>query len=184
MSTADTSVAIPAGVWELDPAHSSINFSVRHLMVSKVRGRFTSFQATVTVDDDPLKSSVTVTIDAASIDTRDEQRDGHLRSPDFLDVEKWPTLSFVSTSVRQLGGNRLEIVGDLTIRDVTRSVTLEAEHLGVQADPWGNTRMGFEAKTEFNRKEFGLTWNQALEGGGVLVGDKVTVEIDLEAVKK
>jgi polyisoprenoid-binding protein YceI len=184
MSTADATVAVPAGVWDLDPAHSSVNFSVRHLMVSKVRGRFTSFSAVIRIDEDPMKSEVDVTIDTGSIDTRDEQRDGHLRSPDFLDVEKYPAITFRSTSVSPLGGDRYELKGNLTVKDVTRPVTLEAELQGIQPDPWGNLRMGFEAKTEFNRKDFGLTWNQALEGGGVLVGDKVTVEIDLEAVKQ
>ncbi|HSS10132.1 MAG TPA: YceI family protein [Acidimicrobiales bacterium] len=184
MSTAETSVAVPSGTWELDPAHSSINFSVRHLRVSKVRGRFTSFTSVIKIDDDPLKSEVDVTIDAASIDTRDEQRDAHLRSPDFLDVEKWPTLTFKSTAVRHLGGSRYEIQGHLTVKDVTRPVTLEAELQGIQPDPWGNTRMGFEARTEINRKDFGLTWNMPLEGGGVVVGDKVTIEIEVEAVLK
>jgi polyisoprenoid-binding protein YceI len=184
MSTSDPATPIPAGTWELDPAHSSANFSVRHLMVAKVRGSFTSLSATITIDEDPLKSSVTATIDAGSIGTRDETRDTHLKSPDFLDVEKWPAISFTSGAVRPTGSGTYEVDGDLTIRDMTRPVTLELEFNGVQQDPWGGLRAGFDAKTQFNRKDFGLEWNVALEGGGVMVGDKVTVELEIEAIKK
>jgi len=184
MSTAPSGIAIPTGIWELDPAHTSINFSARHLMVSKVRGRFNSFHGTITIAEDPLVSAVTVVIDTASIDTKDEQRDGHLKSADFLEVEKYPTMTFTSTAVRPRRAEEYEVDGNLTIRDVTRPVTLDTTFLGVQKDPWGGNRAGFEAKTEFSRKDFGLEWNVALETGGVLVGDKVTVEIEIEAVHK
>src|SRR5450631_1334717 len=182
MSTSEATVLIPAGTWELDPSHSSVNFSARHLMVSKVRGRFTSFHGTVTVPANPLQSSVDVVIDTPSIDTRDDNRDTHLKSADFADVEKYPTITFTSTGVTGLHGNGFTLNGNLTIREVTRPVELEVEFNGVQQDPWGGTRAGFDAKTEFSRKDFGLEWNVALEGGGVLVGDKVTVELEIEAV--
>ena len=184
MSTSEATVLIPAGIWEIDPAHSSVNFSARHLMVSKVRGRFTSFHGTITVPDDALQASVNVVIDTASIDTRDDNRDTHLKSPDFLDVEKYPTITFVSTGVTGLSGESFTLTGNLTIKEVTRPVELKVEFNGIQQDPWGGTRGGFDAKTEFSRKDFGLEWNVALEGGGVLVGDKVTIELEVEAVKK
>jgi polyisoprenoid-binding protein YceI len=184
MSTSEATVLIPAGIWEIDPAHSSANFSARHLMVSKVRGRFTSFHGTITVPDAAVQSSVNVVIDTASIDTRDDNRDTHLKSPDFLDVEKYPTITFESTGVSALSGEHFTLSGNLTIREVTRPVELAVEFNGIQQDPWGGTRAGFDAKTEFSRKDFGLEWNVALEGGGVLVGDRVTVELEVEAVKQ
>jgi polyisoprenoid-binding protein YceI len=183
MSTTETTVLIPAGTWEIDPSHSSVNFSARHLMVSKVRGRFTSFQGTIKVPEDALQSSVNVVIDTASIDTRDESRDAHLKSADFVDVEKYPTITFASTEVTDLDGSDFTLRGHLSIAGVTHPVELKVEFNGSQQDPWGGTRAGFEAKTEFNRKDFGLAFNVALEGGGVLVGDKVTVELEIEAVK-
>jgi polyisoprenoid-binding protein YceI len=183
MSTAET-LLLPTGTWEIDPSHSTVGFSARHLMVAKVRGRFTSFHGTIGIGEEPSPSSVTVSIEAASIDTRDENRDVHLKSPDFLDVLRWPTMTFTSTEVRYSRGGQFEVDGNLTIRDVTRPVTLKAEFNGVQQDPWGGTRAGFEAHTEFNRKDFGLEWNVALEGGGVLVGDKVTVDLEVEAVRQ
>jgi polyisoprenoid-binding protein YceI len=184
MSRPTATITIPAGTWELDPAHSSINFSARHLMVSRVRGRFGSFSATVTIAEDLLASSVTASMDAGSMDTRDENRDTHLKSPDFLDVDKWPALTFASTGVRDNGDGTYEVDGDLTIRDVTRPLGLQVTFHGLQNDPWGGTRIGFDATTDFRRKDFGLEWNVALEGGGVLVGDKVTVELEVEALKK
>lgn len=184
MSTAPSGLAIPTGVWDLDPSHTSVNFYARHLMVSKVRGRFTSFHGTITISDDPLLSAVTVVIDTASIDTRDEQRDGHLKSADFLEVEKFPTMTFTSTSVRQRSQEEYDVEGNLTIKDVTRPLTLKATFLGLQKDPWGGTRLGFEATTEFSRKDFGLEWNVALDTGGVLVGDKINVELEVEALHK
>ncbi len=180
MSTAPA-FTVPTGVWEIDPAHSSVGFSVRHLMVAKVRGRFTAFAGTISAAPDPANSTVQVEIDTASVDTREDTRDGHLKSPEFLDVEQWPSMTFVSTAVHYSGGERFQVDGDLTVRGVTRPVTLDGEFTGVQQDPWGGTRAGFEARTEFNRKDFGLDWNAVLEGGGVLVGDKVTVELEIEA---
>jgi polyisoprenoid-binding protein YceI len=184
MSVQSSTVTVPAGIWELDPAHTSVSFSARHLMVSKVRGRFGSFSGTITVGDHPLISSVTATIDTASIDTKDEQRDGHLKSPDFLNVDQYPTITFVSTAVRDAGDGEYDVDGNLTILDATRTVTLKVVLTGVEKDPWGGTRVGFEATTEFSRKDFGLEWNVALESGGVLVGDKVKVELEIEAVQQ
>jgi len=183
MTTSAATVLIPTGTWEIDPSHSSINFSARHLMVSKVRGRFTSFHGTIKVAEDLLQSSADVVIDADSIDTRDDNRDAHLKSPDFIHVEKHPTITFTSTGVTELDGAEFTLSGNLTISGVTKPVELKVEYNGVQTDPWGGTRAGFEAKTEFNRKDFGLSFNVALEGGGVLVGDKVTIELEVEAVR-
>jgi polyisoprenoid-binding protein YceI len=184
MSTSTSVVTVPTGTWEIDPSHSTAGFTARHLMVAKVRGRFTSFHGTITVAEDPSGSSVEVTIDTPSIDSRDDNRDVHLKSADFLDVEKWPTMTFASTAVRDAGGGRFDVDGTLTIKGVSRPVTLTGEFIGAQKDPWGGTRAGFEARTEFSRKEFGLEWNVPLDGGGVLVGDKVSVELEVEAVAK
>jgi polyisoprenoid-binding protein YceI len=169
--------------WNIDSSHSGVHFSVRHMVVSKVRGRFAKYTGTVHLDDDLAKSRVEVTIDAASIDTGTADRDTHLRSPDFFDVEKFPSLTFRSTRVERIDEQKFRLVGDLTIRDVTREVVLEATYGGRSKDPWGNERAGFEAKTSLDRKDFGLTWNQLLEVGGVLVGDRVDLEIEVEAVK-
>jgi polyisoprenoid-binding protein YceI len=173
---------LTAGTWNVDPSHSVLNFSTRHLMVAKVRGRFTDFTGVITIADDPLASSVVATAQAASITTNDEARDAHLRSADFLDVETHPTLEFRSTSIEARGGDYV-LHAEMTIRGVTRSVDFDLEFGGVGADPWGNTRVGFSATTEINRKDFGLEWNVALEAGGVLVGEKVKIELDVEAVK-
>lgn len=176
-------VEIPApGVWEIDPSHSVAAFSVRHMMVAKVRGRFGSFAGTIAIGEQPEDSSVQVTIDAASIDTRDEKRDAHLRSPDFFDVETYPTLTFRSTGFDRTGDTTFELPGELTIHGVTRPVVLAAEYLGVSPDPWGGTRAGFSATTEIDREDFGLTWNQALETGGVVVGKRVKIELEVQAV--
>jgi polyisoprenoid-binding protein YceI len=170
--------------YSIDTAHSSINFAVRHMVVAKTRGRFTKFSGTFAFDAaDPSKSTVSVAIDAASIDTHEPQRDGHLRSPDFLDVENHKEITFHSKRVEG-SGDELRVTGDLTIRGVTREVTLAVEHHGGGGkDPWGNEKIGFSAKTSINRKDFGLTWNQVLETGGVLVGEKIEIEIDVEANK-
>jgi polyisoprenoid-binding protein YceI len=169
--------------WNIDAAHSGITFSIRHMVIAKVRGRFTKYSGAVQLDDGDLgRSSVDVTIDAASIDTSVAQRDEHLRSADFLDVAKYPELRFRSKRVEAIDADRFRVIGDLTIRDVTREVVLEAELGGRAKDPWGNTRIGFAAKTTIDRKAFGLTWNQALETGGVLVGDRVDIELDVQAV--
>jgi polyisoprenoid-binding protein YceI len=172
----------PVGRWRIDPAHSDVQFVARHMMVSKVRGHFLEFEGWLGIAARPEDSSVEVSIKAASIDTGDPQRDGHLRSPDFLDVERFPEIPYRSTAVRPVAGDRYEVVGDLTIRDVTRSVTLDVEFEGVAVDPWGGVRAGFVASGEINREEFDVTWNQALETGWFLVGKGIRIELDVEAV--
>jgi polyisoprenoid-binding protein YceI len=168
----------------IDTTHSGIHFSIRHMVVAKVRGAFKAFSGTVQYDaENPANSSVSVSIDAASIDTGVGQRDAHLKSPDFFDVEKFPALTFQSTRVEKAGGNGLRLTGNLTIRDVTREVVLDTELLGTGKDPWGNTRVAFEAKTSIDRRDFGLKWNQALEAGGVLVGEKVEIALEIQAVQ-
>ena len=170
--------------WNIDSAHSGINFSIRHMVVSKVRGRFARYTGTVDLNDGDLtRSFVEATIDASSIDTGTPQRDAHLRGPDFFDVEKYPELRFRSTRVEKVEGDHYRLVGDLTIRDVTREVSLDVEYGGRAKDPWGNERTGFIATTSLDRKDFGLQWNQALEAGGLLVGDRVDVELEVQAVK-
>ncbi len=170
--------------WNIDAAHSGINFSIRHMVVSKVRGRFAKYSGTVDLDDGDLtRSFVDVTIDAASIDTGTPQRDAHLRGPDFFDVEKFPELRFQSTRIESVARDRYRVVGDLTIRDVTREVSLDVEYGGRAKDPWGNERIGFIATATLDRKDFGLRWNQLLEAGGVLVGDRVDIDLEVQAVK-
>ena len=170
--------------WDCDLVHSSINFWVRHMMVSKVHGRFTKWAGTIEMDEtEPAKSRVEVHIDASSIDTKEAQRDGHLRSPDFLDAEKHPELVFKSRRVAAAGDRRLQVEGDLTIRGMTRPVVLDVEYAGRMKDPWGGERAGFSAHTSLDRKDFCLTWNQVLEAGGILVGDKVEIDIEVEAVR-
>jgi len=173
-----------AGTYALDPSHSQVGFAVRHVMVSKTRGRFSDFAGTVEIGENPLESSVNVTIQAASIDTRDEQRDGHLRSGDFFEAETYPTITYQSRSVRPAGKGRYVVEGDLTIKGITQPVPLELTFEGGATDPWGGVRLGFSAKAELDREAFGLTWNQTLETGGVLVGKKVAIEIEAEAVKQ
>ncbi len=178
-------VEIPtAGTYVLDKSHTEVGFVGRHLMVTKVRGRFSDFEGAVTIDEDPLASSVDVTIEAASIDTRDDARDGHVKSADLLDVENHPTLTFRSTGVRHLKGDKFAVTGDLTVAGVTRTVVLDLTLDGVVGDPWGGTRLAFSASTEIDREEFGITWNVALETGGVLVGKKVKIEIEGQAVRQ
>lgn len=172
----------PPGRWNIDPSHSSIQFVARHMMISKVRGRFHKFEGTIVIAEDPVQSSVQAIIEAASIDTGDPDRDAHLRSADFLDVERFPHVKFNSTSVRPRTDGKWDLNGDLTIRDATRPVTITVEFCGVADDPWGKVRAGFLGMTEINREEFDITWNQALEAGGFLVGRGVKVEIDVEAV--
>lgn len=175
---------VPAsGAYDIDPAHTSVEFVVRHLGVAKVRGRFGEFSGTLEVGEEPEDSSVEVTIDAASIDTRENDRDQHLRSSDFLDVEQYPELSFASTAVEHADGDHWKLRGDLTIRDVTREVGLEVEFAGAVDDPSMGERAVFSANTEIDREDFGLTWNKALEGGGWLVGKKVRIELEVEAVR-
>jgi polyisoprenoid-binding protein YceI len=170
--------------WNIDSAHTGINFAVRHMVVSKVRGRFGKYSGTITLDDaDIARSSVEVSVDASSLDTGVADRDTHLRSPDFFDVEKFPELTFRSKRIEQVEDTRYRVIGDLTIRGVSREVALDAEYGGRGKDPWGNERIGFVAKTSIDRKEFGLTWNQTLETGGILVGDRVEIELDVQGVR-
>ena len=174
----------PAGTYDLDVSHSHVGFTVRHLVVARTRGRFGEFSGSVVIGDDPLDSSVEVEIDLASVDTRDDQRDGHLRSADFFDVEQYPTMSYRSTAVAPGPNGRWTVDGELTIHGVTRPVALDVRFEGGIVDPWGNVRAAFSAGTEIDREAFGLTYNQVLEGGGVLVGKKVSIEIEAEAVQR
>jgi polyisoprenoid-binding protein YceI len=180
-STTATPTLIP-GVWDIDPGHSSVEFVTRHLL-SRARGRFDDFAGTIEVGADPVQSAVEVIIQAASIDSNHEARDGHLRAPEFLDVERFPTLEFRSSGVREFDGKQaLLLDGVLTIRDVTKPVSLEVEYLGWSPDPWGGKRAGFSARTEIDRDDFGANWNVVLETGGLLIGKRVQIEIEIEAV--
>lgn len=177
-------VTIPQpGTFTIDPTHTRVGFVARHLMVSKVRGSFTDVSGEIVVTEDPTASTASVTIQAASIDTGVADRDNHLCSGDFLDVEKFPQLTFRSTGL-EVTEDGFQLRGELTIKDVTREVTLDAEFEGVARSPWGQEVIGFTATTEIDREDFGITWNQALETGGVLVGKKVKVEIELEAIRQ
>jgi polyisoprenoid-binding protein YceI len=169
------------GTWTFDQAHTTLMGEARHLMVTKVRGRFSDFSGTIHVAEVPEESFVEVEIRAHSIDTGSPDRDTHLRSPDFLDVEKHPTLTFRSTGLELGAGPEFRVPGELTIRGVTRPVVLDAEYLGATVDPWGNTRVGFSATTEIDREAFGMTWNVALETGGVLVSKKIKIELEVQA---
>ena len=169
------------GTYSLDLSHSAVQFSVRHMMVSKVRGSFDSFSGSITIAEDPTASSVNVEVDLNSINTNDENRDGHLKSADFFNTETTPKMTFVSTSVEPKGSDWL-VTGDLTIAGTTKPTTLKVEFEGATVDPWGNLRIGFSASGEINREDFGVSWNQALETGGVLVGKDVKISIDAEAV--
>lgn len=172
-------------VWSHDPAHSSVAFSVRHMMVSNVRGEFTQFSVSVTtLGDKPETAHVEVSIEASSIDTRIADRDKHLRSADFLDVEKYPKITFVSRKVASVGGGKFRVTGDLTLKGVTKPVVLDAEVSPVMKDPWGNLRVGVHATTAINRKDFGVSWHKVLDTGEVLVGDEVRVILDVELVRK
>lgn len=172
------------GTYALDTAHTTIEFVGRHLMITKVRGRFTDFSGQIVIGEAPEDSSVDVTIQAASVDSSDEKRDGHLRSPDFLDVERYPTITFRSTEVKVHEDGTAKVSGDLTVKGVARPVTLDVEFDGAQADPWGGQRLGFSAQTQIDREDWGLTWNVALETGGVLVGRQIRLEFNVEAVRQ
>ncbi len=175
---------LPApGVWELDPKHTTVEWVARHVL-TKVRGRFGKVAGTIHVEEVPERSWVEVEIDAASIDSNTPDRDNHLRSADFLEVEKYPKLTFRSTALRPTGPNTFELDGDLTIKDVTRPVTLEVEYLGVNDSPWGTKLAGFSARTEIDREDWGMTWNVVIETGGLLVSKKVQIELEIEAVYK
>lgn len=170
------------GTWTIDAAHSSVAFSVKHLMISKVRGSFSGFSGTVTVPEDRLATTVEVTIDPATVNTADANRDAHLKNGDFFDAEQFPSWKFVSKGIR-VDGNDYVLTGDLTMRGVTKPVDLEVEFEGVSKDPWGNIKAGFSAQGEVNRKDFGMEYNAALETGGVLIGEKVKLSFDIELAK-
>jgi len=175
-----TIVPVP-GVYDIDQAHTTVEFVARHLMITKVRGRFATFSGSLNVAEVPEDSSVEVTIDAASIQTSQDQRDEHLRSADFFEVDKYPALTFKSTSV-ELDGDSWKVTGDLTVRDVTKPVVLDVEFDGANTTPWGTQAIAFSASTEIDREAWGLTYNQALETGGVVVGKKVRIELNVEAI--
>jgi polyisoprenoid-binding protein YceI len=183
-ATQATEFGALTGSYAIDAAHTRIGFVARHAMVTKVRGAFNEFTGQAVLDgDNPANSTATLTIDVASIDTRNVQRDGHLRTNDFLDAETYPQITFTSTGVQHLGGNDFEVTGDLTVKNVTRSVTIPLEFQGAVTDPFGNERIGFEGNVAMNRSDYGITWNAALEAGGVLVSDKITLEFEISAVK-
>ncbi|MFZ0544784.1 MAG: YceI family protein [Candidatus Promineifilaceae bacterium] len=170
--------------WNIDYKHSNIEFTARHMMFTKVRGRFNEFEGSINFDpENPTNTTVNVEIQAATLETNDNDRDNHLRSADFLDVEKYPTITFVSKRVEQKDKNHGTLIGDLTILDQTREVSLDVEFFGLQPDPWGNTRAVFSGNTTINRKNWGLTWNVALEAGGFLVSDKLEINIEIQLVQ-
>jgi polyisoprenoid-binding protein YceI len=176
-------VALPTpGTYTLDPTHTRVGFVARHLMVTKVRGRFADIEGSITVAEDPRASTAQATLKTASIDTGSPDRDGHLTSADFFDVEKYPEISFRNARVLSQHGTDFRVAGDLTVKDVTREVTLDVEVDGVAKDPWGGTRLAVTASTELDREDWGLTWNVALETGGVLVSKKIKLEIEAQAV--
>jgi polyisoprenoid-binding protein YceI len=180
-----TAILPEVSTWQLDGSHSSIGFSVKHLMIATVKGSFAKFDVSFTGQENDLsKATVTAKIDASSIDTGNGQRDGHLRSADFFDVEKFPQISFVGKKIVGNPFGEFKLVGDLTIRDVTKEVTLDATFEGRAKDPWGNSRLGYAAKGKINRSDFGLTWNQALEAGGVMVSEEVKIAIEASFVKQ
>lgn len=187
MSQAASTAPVSAGaeVWLLDPSHSQAEFAVRHMMIATVRGWFKKMEGKLVGSlSEPEKASVELAIDVNSIDTAEPQRDAHLRSADFFDAEKHPTLDFKSRQIQPLGDGRFRVVGDLTMRGVTREVTVEVTYEGQVKDPWGNERVGFSAETRINRKDWGLNWNALLEAGGVVVGDEVRVSVQLEFIRQ
>jgi polyisoprenoid-binding protein YceI len=178
------SLATLTGSYAIDPAHSRIGFVARHAMVTKVRGAFDTFEGTAHLDfEQPERSSAEITIDVASVNTRNAQRDDHLRTNDFFDAPNHPKASFRSTSVRKIDDETYELIGDLTLKGTTKPVTVEFEYSGTEKDPFGNVRVGFEGKTTINRRDWGVEWNAALESGGVLVSEKITLEFEVSAVK-
>ena len=171
-------------VWQLDPSHSRIFFSARHMMIATVRGEFEKFDVTFDYDENnPQNTKISVDVDTTSLHTRDEKRDGHLKSPDFLDVENFPVMKFVSKRIELVNDKHAKLVGDLTIRDVTHSLTLDVESAGVLKTPWGATTTGFTASAKINRKDYNLNWNVLIEGGGVLVSDEINLNIEVEFAK-
>jgi polyisoprenoid-binding protein YceI len=179
----DTAAGL-TGAYELDPAHTRLGFVARHAMVTNVRGQFKTFTGHLHINEaDPSKSNATVTVEMASLTTENDQRDGHLRSGDFFDVDAYPHMTFTSTAAEKVGDDHYRMTGDLTIRDATRPITLDLTFNGSAKDPYGNLRAGFEGTATINRKDFGLSWNAALETGGLLVGDKIKIELDISAIK-
>lgn len=173
-----------SSLWNIDPGHTHVGFSVKHMMVSNVRGEFSGVKGTIMLDDDVTKSKVDVTVDMATVDTREPKRDDHLKSPDFFDVAKFPTMTFKSKSLKAAGADKLTMTGDLTMHGVTKEVTFEVSGFGNEIkDPWGNTRRGATATAQINRKDFGLTWNKAMDKGGVVVGEAVTIQLEVELLK-
>jgi len=182
-------IALPAlahaDTWQIDPAHTNVEFTVRHMMISNVKGQFQKTTGTITINgNDPASATIDATIDASSVDTRVERRDTHLKSPDFLDVAKYPTITFKSTKVEAAGPGKFKVTGDLTLHGVTKPVVLDVESSGAPVKVMGGLHAGASARTKINRSDFGLTWNKALETGGVVVGDEVAISIDVEAIKK
>ncbi|WP_460802666.1 YceI family protein [Microbacterium sp. GXF6406] len=172
------------GHWEIDPDHTRIGFSARHAMITSVRGSFNDITGKLLVDiDNPGNSSAVVTLNVASVDTRNAKRDEHLRSEDFFNVEKWPTITFVSTSIEEVDENAIAVIGDLTIRDVTRQIMIPLAITGVQEDAWGVLRAGFEGTRRLERRDYGLEWNMPLDTGGVLISERITLEFEISAIK-
>ena len=180
-----TTTRTATSTWTIDPAHSVAEFAVKHLMVSTFKGHFRSLEGTVHMDEEsPADSSVTASVEVASVDTQASDRDTHLRSDDFFYAERYPKMTFRSTRVEQVDETNWKVIGELTIRDVTKEVVLDTEYEGRIVDPWGNERIGFTARTEISRKEFGVRWNSAIESGGVVVGDKVRISLNIEIVRQ
>jgi len=180
-----TTTRTATSTWTIDPAHSSAEFAVKQLMVSTFKGHFRSLEGTVHLDEaNPANSSVAASVDVASVDTQTPDRDAHLRSDDFFNAERYPKMTFRSTRVEQIDGTNWKVTGELTVRDVTKEVVLDTEYEGRIVDPWGNERIGFTARTELSRKEFGVRWNAAIETGGVVVGDKVRISLNIEIVRQ
>ncbi len=184
MSTTDTSTSSQAGTWQIDSAHSGVEFVVTHLMISKVRGRFSGISGTVVTDGTPEGSKIDVQVATNTVNTHEEGRDTHLRSADFFDVAKYPTIHFVSTSIKSRGSNDFRVTGDLTIHGVTKPVDMDVSGEGTVRDPWGSDRAGFSAALKLDRRDFGLVWNQVLEAGGVMVSNEVKLTIDVELTHK
>jgi len=179
-----TNLTDTTGTWQIDPTHTTIGFSVRHAMIAKVRGRFTDFAGSFTLHgDDPANSSAQLTVLLTSVDTQNDDRDNHLRSAEFFDVESFPEMTFISTGV-EAKGNDFVVTGDLSVHGVTKNVPVKFELVGISQDPWGNTRIGFEGEAEINRRDFGLEWNVALDTGGVLVSENIKITLDVEAIKQ
>jgi polyisoprenoid-binding protein YceI len=182
--TISTATAVPTGTYSVDPAHSRVEFAVKHLGIATVRGHFGSFAGTLELADDPSSAKAYGSVEAASVDTHESQRDEHLRSPDFFDAPRFPQITFVSTEIRRVDEDTFEVLGELTLHGVTREITLTAELQGTETDPWGNERVAFEVRGELSRSDYGMTFNQVLGSGNVLVSDKVRLVLELSAVRQ